>query len=453
MKQRIISVLLTTALLCLLLPTAAFAEESAGKLDLSNGSIVITPDGYRQGTIDYGGSAKFGAAFSVKNGEGDVTETAYTGSYVITQSGGATSNGIRIEGLAANQTVTLNGVNITNPATGSGIVIWKGAAVRLLLAGENSVTGQSSNPGICVANGAVLTIGSGQADGLGKLTARGHSNAAGIGATNGNDAITGDGADYGSIIVNGGYIDTKGGNNAQASGIGSGYARAAAKVTVNGGIVYVPGGGSGICAKETVINGGNLIYTGAASNAVKKFKNDADNKEPVVTGGSLTSGSETYGTGGAQYRRVIIAFGDGSAAPKLLKNTEITVFPENNNSVSWRAYTDDNGLLYAYLPFGADQVTVQVPGEADTRKIGLFDNSTALNTVLSGIKCTCLEDHGTLSMTTKSQTVTTVRDSAVLTLAAAYTPSCPLPKGYGFHGDYENEPSYEVVSVVRAAGN
>ncbi len=457
MKNKTFCLILAAAMVFSLFPTATFAEPTGGadsasvSLDLSNGSIVITDSGYKQGKIEYGAGTKYGSAFSIKNAtDEEVSETAFTGSYIITQSGDKTDNGIRIEGLSEDKTVTLSGIKIEKPVTGSGVVIWKNARVKLLLDGENSISGIDSNPAICVANGAVLTIDNAQASGTGKLKARGHSNSAGIGATNRNYSITGDGADYGSIIVNGGYIDTQGGNNAVASGIGSGWSSAATKVTINGGTVYVPGGGCGICAKETVITGGTLHYVGKAADAVKKFSTAAGNKEPVVSGGSLVNANETYGTGAAEYRRVVIAFGD-KEMQKPLKNTEITVCPENNaEGASWKAFTDESGILYAYLPSNADKVSVRIPGETETRTLALTENGMTNKTILSEIKCICEEHNGALTMNTKSQTVTAVKGKAELTLDSIYMPtSCELPKGYGFHGEYEAEPEYEIVSIVR----
>ena len=459
-QKRLLSLLLTCVMLFSLLPAALAADSEDGSgdnvtLDLSVGSIVITANGYRQGIIEYTGT-KYSASFTVKNGEDEVNETAYTGSYIITQSNSAaTSNGIRIEGVAAGQTVTLNGVNISDPITGSGVVIFNNAAVTLLLAGKNTVMGTSDNPGICVGTNAVLTIDNGEEDGLGKLTAVGSGDSAGIGAADNTNQIPGGSSgvygSYGSIVINGGEITAKGGSTNYASaGLGSGYNRAAKKVTINGGIVHASGGAA-VRALNMEVHGGWLDYAGTT--VLVKYDSSANSHVGVVTGGSLTNGLSSYSSGSSVYRRVVLCFGEGDSTHGLLANTEITVYPdENDQDNTWKAYTDPNGVLYAYLPKDAGSVSVRVQGESESRTISLTDESgETVKAALNGIRCVCGENHGTLAMTTPSQSVTTVNDRAALTLEAVYTRSsaCLLPGGYGFHGVFEEAPSYEVVSVVR----
>ena len=119
MKRRLLASLLTLVMMLSMLPTAVWARETGsgdpqeaedtaepapqsgegetptpvntadGKLNLDNGSIVISAIGYTQGGV----------------------ETKYTGAYTILQtSGESTTNTITVTG--GEHTITLNGVNI-----------------------------------------------------------------------------------------------------------------------------------------------------------------------------------------------------------------------------------------------------------------------------------------------------------------------------------------------------
>ena len=422
MKKRLLALFLSMCLVVGLLPTAVLAadvEPEAGTLDLSQGSITITATGYKQGEAE--------------------DETAYAGSYVITQSESAvTANTITIENVAADQTVTLEGVNIKGDQ--AGIAISKNikdnspVSVKLLLKGDNRVEGQKNYPGIVVWGSATLTIDD-CPEGGGTLFAQGHNNSSGIGATNNQPTNNG----YGSIIINGGEITGKAGTGA-GSAIGSGFNKMVEEIVINGGIIHVlqKYANGGIRAKNVEVNGG--LIESVDENVLSTNGNNQGTI--TVTGGSINKGLEEYGS----YKRVVCAFGKDRMP---LTNTELNV---TVGSDSWSAFTDGSGVLYGYFPASAETVSVQVPGETEMRTLALKDKSgNAINPVFSGISCVCETENGTLTMGTKSQTLTAVSGTASLALSASYAPaeSCSLPKGYHFHGAYEDDIRYEIVSVMK----
>lgn len=120
--------------------------------------------------------------------------------------------------------------------------------------------------GICVPAGSSLTI-YGQNAGTGKLTAKGSSDLAGIGGSDGDGS-------YGTITINGGTIEATGGSRGAGIGGGNnntteGSSAKSGKVIINGGNVTAIGGynGAGIgggqyCRGDVEVNGGTVKATG-----------------------------------------------------------------------------------------------------------------------------------------------------------------------------------------------
>ena len=140
----------------------------------------------------------------------------------------------------------------------------------------------NATKGIHVKSGHSLTINGG-ANNTGKLIATNVDNCrAGIGGN--------DGENCGTIIINGGTLDIRGG--LQAAGIGGGMNGSGSNITINGGTVTAYGGsesGAGIgggkfgSGRDITISGGTVLAYGGASDW-----------------GELDgSGGASYGTGGA----------------------------------------------------------------------------------------------------------------------------------------------------------
>ena len=163
---------------------------------------------------------------------GAVTVTANE-EWLINGNGTATAvtNGITIGDGA---TVTLKGINISKQ------IACAGTATIILADGSTNTVDASGidyNAAIKVGGaGKTLTIDA-ETEGTGTLTAKGGSNAAGIGTSRNETG--------GNIVINGGRVTATGG--LEGAGIGTGLAEVLTKfgdITINGGTVTATGGGS-----------------------------------------------------------------------------------------------------------------------------------------------------------------------------------------------------------------
>ena len=176
---------------------------------------------------------------------------------------------------------------LTQDVTYDGRISVTGADVHLILCDGATLSAVSG--GIVVPQNCALTIW-GQANGTGKLTAKGSNEAAGIGSRNGGQSgnITinsgtvnatggydaagigggGDRGHCGNVTINGGTVTAKGGES--GAGIGGGHLASSGVVTINGGAITANGGycGAGIGCSTTgifdtiVINGGTVTAKG-----------------------------------------------------------------------------------------------------------------------------------------------------------------------------------------------
>lgn len=240
-RKRVMCLLLALCMALTLLPVNALAGGGAAtELDIHDGSIVITEDGYTQGA---------GVA------------TPYKGDYAITQTSNSTAHTITVKsGATAN--VTISGVNITANSAPA-IKVENGATLNLTLGGENSVTGGAGYAGISVEaafdnySGQYLPGQSGKVviNGTGSLTAQGGAaigsgnnvNSCGGGAGIGGDGIglyetenpaspdTSNltGGDFGTIEIKGGTVTAIGGAHTETPN----YAGAGAGI--GGGGIYL----------------------------------------------------------------------------------------------------------------------------------------------------------------------------------------------------------------------
>ena len=430
-RKRLLSLLLTCAMLLTLLPTAVLAEEPEGSsgsgvsLDISNGSITISATGYKQG---------------------DAAETAWEeeSPHAVTITGTATTaNTITVSG--GDPEIKLSGLHITrNDSVSSGTaVLTVNADATLVLEGENSIdsSGATTNSGSIRHNviqiNKTLTVTGGED---GRLTVKGSYD---------RHAVNGNGA----LIVNSGTLDSTARNNSiavavtnveinggriNAVGTQHGYSAAfvTTNLTINSGELSAVGRVLGIRTKNFTMTGGTLT------------KVSADSGKPLIaidSGGavSITGGNVNgYYTADIADRTLTkLFFADSEGSP--LANTPVTVTEGGN---SWTALTDANGVITTYFAEATTSITVQVDGAESAVPVEL-DTTYHVGTV--GISCDCAAHHGTLAMTTASQSVITIDDRATVSLAAAYTKDdgCKVPEG--FHGDYESVIRFEISQVLR----
>lgn len=225
------------------------------KLDISNGSITFTTDGYTQ--------------------EG----TGTTGNSPVTITGTTTDKTVTV--TSGEHEITLDGADIQfndgNPYAGTcAFSIANGAKVTLILKGENTLGSGCSRAGLQVPGGATLEI-----KGEGSLTANGGQWGAGIGG-----GYEGSG---GTITISGGVVTANGGE--YASGIGGGISGSGGTITISGGEVTAAGGSSGIGGGKNNTEG-KLTLTGGT---ITTSSINAD--VAVKPGSSVTlSGSEEIKT-------------------------------------------------------------------------------------------------------------------------------------------------------------
>ena len=432
----------------------------AGTLSIANGSILITSTGYSQGTLKYDSSSK---KWSVTDSEGAaVTETTWSSeneTNALTITGNSTSNVIVVSGGSPAITLddlTLSGSANANPtnsksATKIGpMFIYGNANVTLLLKDSNTLTTSVAAAALEVYEGSTVTIQvpEGESDSYGTLKAVSNANETpGIGGSRYRKA--------GTIVINSGTINASC-TKAYASGIGPGRKQTLTAFTMNGGIVTnsapakqatVLGASEGGSTTTVTINGGYLETTGLTGKTVRVFGGTiVASKTPGISGTTISilggNINDSY-TGTESNSRVLtkLYFVTENGSP--LANTEVTVTEGTGSSArTWTAFTNSEGLITTYLASGTNSVTVTV-GSAEGTAVAIADGKG-----LYGASCTCGEKPGTLTMGTKSQSITTLNGSATLALTASYTPGpdCKVPDG--FHGYYEKI-SYEIVSVTR----
>ena len=320
MKQRLLASLMTLVMMLSLLPTAVLARDTGsgdpqeaedaaepapkggeeetptpvntadGKLDLADGSIVISATGYTQG--------------------GEKTEIQYTGAYIISQtSKGSTTNTITVTG--GEHTITLNGVNIDVSGVSAGVpcaFAIESGKVTLVLADESENTLKSgwinednadtgiSYAGLWVQEQAQVVINGG----TGKLAAVGGGSgssklgntslAAGIGASCAHASNEKDPwkSNVGTITIEGGVITATGSAAGTYGGAGIGGGNNNSKIIVNGGKVIATSG-------KTDVNSRGAAGIGSAygQNGMKTI---------TITGGEVKATGNSAGIGGGAYR-------------------------------------------------------------------------------------------------------------------------------------------------------
>lgn len=276
-----------------LLFAIAFFHASAGaqgtnkQLDINDGCITITDQGYKQGD--------------------DIDITPYTGAYTIiqTDADNSTSDSIQILSSPAGGTdITLEGVNIKiEEERLSPISLSAGTTVNLTLGNkENKLI--SDAPGVRVRPGATLTV-----KGNGKLNIKGLSN--------GGACIGGDRDETcGKVTVESGTLLLQSNGYGAGIGVGNGAnAKNAGEITINGGYVEVKGydiggaagiGGGGNGSNNggyggtITINGGTVIAEGSGEGAGIGGGNAGDGGIITITGGKVVAtGGEFYSSAGS----------------------------------------------------------------------------------------------------------------------------------------------------------
>lgn len=234
-------------------------EGEALALDLTEGNIVITENGY-----------------SIAGGE----EQSYTGKYEIS---GTANNSVSITG-GSHHIVLKNVVSSTTAA--SPVDLSGDADVILELSGESTLTAPSGYAGVHVPAGCELEI-----IGTGKLTVTGGAYSAGIGGKS-NGSQNGAGTTGRIVIRSGTIIATSASTGA---GIGEGiYGNGGALIEIYGGTICAKSG-----RKAAGIGGGAAVGSSPTSSTI------------LIYGGciSASGGSYEIGDGSGQSSYTVYVYG------------------------------------------------------------------------------------------------------------------------------------------------
>ena len=343
MTKKLVSCILVVCMLLSMLPTMAWAEEASptdieqtpapvaeenasptdlGKLDIADGSIVITATGYKQGSA--------------------TNETPYTGDYVITQTGtDPLANYIHIEGGTHN--ITLNNVNLNGAIDDSDNKKDKGpffvegnANVTLTLIGTNNLKTTVKSAALEVVSGSTVTIKvpDGQDNSYGKLVAENTTDTecAGIGGSRWRAT--------GTVIIESGTVIANSHTGGYVSGIGPGRCQDMTKIEIAGGVVTVSGKYAMGYENHNKKKVDTLEISGGTVTCSKGISADSYS----ITGGNIIT-TETLpaeDSNGRKLAKVYVVDANGVAQ----KNEPVSV---TVNSNTWKTYTDSDGIITTYL--------------------------------------------------------------------------------------------------------
>ena len=248
--------------------------EEITTLNIADGDITFTADGYKQDGTPGASGEKM-----------DVTITGNNGSSVKKK--------IVVEG--GTHTITLEGVNIKFD-DGSvwtegtcAFSITSNANVKLILKGENTLSSGNLQHGLVISNGATAEISDG---GSGSLTAKGGDYGAGINVQSGSLTISsgivtatgsygsagiggGSNGSAGTISISGGTVMATGGSG--GAGIGGGSGGSGGTITISGGTVTATGGYDGVGIGGGPGGSAGTFSTGTDGNAFIITNSISDN--------------------------------------------------------------------------------------------------------------------------------------------------------------------------------
>lgn len=378
MRKRILSLLLTTAMVLTLLPATAQADQGS--------DFIVTgdPTGY---TYEADGKLTF-----IEPGDYTVTMTTpglstNTDTIVVDANASSTANPVNI---------SLQDVSIDVSAISDACAfdIKGGSTVSLTLSGANTLSSGYNRAGLNVPSGATLII-----DGDGTLTANGGSGTTPF-ERNGGPGIGGSAnEDSGTISIKGGTITANGG--AYAAGIGSGYCGNNGIIDISGGTVtaYGKNGSAGIGAgysSGTTGGGGTINISGGTVEAIGYN---------VGIGSSGENGYGTINISGGTIMAESLSWGAGIGTNTYYTGTdnEITI---SGGTVTAIANTHGAGIGGGFRGTGG---TILITGGTVTAQGGkygagigggLYDNTSwspdsyQYNITISGGKVTAIGGQG-----------------------------------------------------------
>ena len=292
-------------------------------LDISEGSITFTSDGYTQ--------------------EGT---PGATGTGPVTITGTSTDKTKTVNVTSGEHEITLEGASIQVPVYQvCAFSIANGAKVTLILKGENTLGSGESRAGLQVPEGATLEI-----KGEGSLTANGGYHASGIGGGYRGSA--------GTITISGGEVTANGG--ADGAGIGGGSVGSSGNITISGGKVTATGsvdasgiGGGYRGSGGTITISGGTVTAKAGSNAfgIGGGKDNTEGKL-TLTGGTITTSSINADVIVKPGSDVTLAGSDDIKTTTITANHTLTVEKGATLTINTSLENKIHGTVYGTLLLG-----------------------------------------------------------------------------------------------------
>ena len=260
--KKVMALLLSIAMMLSLTAVEVMADDEAVTLDLSEGSIVISATGYKQG------SGK---------------ETPFTGAYTIVQND-TTYMDRTISVTGGTQKITMGSavdIDVHGKSGACAFSIEKGASVELVLAGPVTLKSGEKKAGLSVPTGAAVTISA--AKRAGSLSATGGNSSAGIGGSS---------TAGGSITILSGPVEAFGGMD--GAGIGGSRLNTG---TGTGETIHISGGEITAKGNTSAGIGGGAIGSGTGSNGQIIIDGTAVVVASAGFGAGIGGGARSNGTG------------------------------------------------------------------------------------------------------------------------------------------------------------
>ena len=324
-------------------------------------SLTIYGQNQGNGTLSAsGGWAEAGIGGSEFVAGGNITINGGT----IKATGGPDAAGIGGGRNAGGGNITVNGgtINATGGEYAAGIGGGSdGSAGNIIInGGMITATGGDYGPGIGGKGGNTTING-------GTIKATGKPGGAGIGSAFKDEC--------GTIIINGGHITAKGGNDSayRCAGIGGGFQATGGPITINGGVVNASGGHSGIGDGEDgggasiTINGGIVTATGKYGSGIEGTFSTSNDGNAVIFATSINDKSDQ-----ANWQAVIFEGKDGTVYSRTL-----LILTENLEIPSGYTLTFPSGSM---LSIGSSSFDVTLTNNGTIIVGGtLFNNRSLIN--------------------------------------------------------------------------
>lgn len=430
MRRKSVSLFLAITMFLINVGIPVFSDNITSGFDEKNSSVVMD-DGETETsydikplpTIEVKSDKQENKSYSLMSDPAsDLTSQLIAGTVTIEEDGEyvvsniETSNNIVIkQGVTAELTVENVVISSTNVAP---IKIESGASLDLHVRGINTFIASEGYAAVAVyANDKTSDYGILIIDGEGTLTATGGKYASGIG-TDQNKLS-------GKIIINGAKITATGGGAAAGIGGADGTSDCG-DIEINNGVIIANGGtGSpGIGGNQNGGNG-NITINGGYVKASGGRKNMSQYLEFGIGGAKSVDGNIIFN--GGSINSIVIntatpkdKFGNTLKQFKFKMPDSSTMAQKEVTVGNWTAKTDEDAIIYPYLPENTDSFAVKYDGNVYFAKNITTDDIIEFEEY-DGEGCKCSPQTASISIDTKdSVTVNKRAGQANVTLVTDF---------------------------------